>query len=490
MRNMELILVVAVTIALLLRLVRGRWVGGRLLGGVVALAITIHLVVEGVRLPMAPAYLAALASIAGLFRDTLARPVRSRWRLVATWIGGLLTLALVALPPWLFPIFRLPTPAGPHPIGGTTFSLADESRREIFGPDSGSARHLLIRVWYPAVAGTGGRMMAYADPRELASPINPLIPPALARQYRYVTTHTRFDAELAAGPFPVLVFSHGYTGYVAQNTPQMEALASHGYVVFSIGHSFDASAVVHPDGRVTTLDPNLVKAMGDMASNPDSVLEAMTRRMDAITNAATPEARRAAFLSFTQSNPPRIVRSVPVWAADTRHLLDQFRRPDGPGGMGRFVGKLDTTRIGVFGMSFGGSNAGVVCLADTRCKAGINIDGQQFGEVIDDTLATPFMIIASDAAFPIHRPIYDRLVGPAYLLKLAGTQHIGLTDLPLLAPVLFRALGVTGSMPAERSEQIMTDYVTAFFDTHLKGVPSPLLAAPGSADLLIETKNR
>jgi predicted dienelactone hydrolase len=494
MRNFETVLLGLLVIAMGARLLRGTWVGGRLLGGGIALALVGHLLVEGVRLPMAAGYLVALVSLAGLLRDPRPVPARSRLRAAAGWLGGLVAVALAVLPPWIFPVFELPTPTGPHSVGGTVFSLVDESRREIFGPDSGTARSVVVRAWYPSAVGSAGPTMPYADPREVASPILPLIPVPLARQYRYVKTHTIHDAPLGndGGPFPVLIFSHGYTGYTAQNTPQMEDLASRGYAVFSIGHANDASAIIHPDGRVVRLDPGLVAMMKGMVGNQDSVIKVTQGKVEAMAKATTPDERKAAFLAFTETNPPRIEQSVPVWAADTRFLIDQLARPDGPAGQSRFAGKLDTTRIGVFGMSFGGSNAGMVCWTDPRCKAGINIDGQQFGGLIHDSLTTPFMVIGSEAAFPVHLPIYDRLTGPAYLLKLVGTQHIGLTDLPYLAPFLFRKLGITGTMRVERSEQLMTDYVGAFFDTYLKGQPSPLLAEGSTAppDVLFQAKNR
>lgn len=495
MRLFETILLGLLVIAVGARLVRGTWVGGQVLGGGLVLALVAHLLVEGVRLPMTAGYLAALVSIAGLFRRPRPAPTHSRLRAAAGWLGGIVTLALAVAPPWLLPVFELPKPTGPHPVGGTVFSLRDESRREVFGPDSGVAtREVVVRVWYPAAGDGTGELMPYAAPIEVASPVIPFLPVPLTRQYQYVKTHTVLDAPIAAegAPFPVLIFSHGYTGYNAQNTPQMEDLASRGYVVFSIAHTGDAAAAVHPDGRVVPLDPGLATMMRSMVGNQDSVMKVTTAKVEAMAKATTPEDRKTAFLAFTATNPPRIVRSVPVWAADTRYLMDQLAHPDGPAGQSRFVGRLDTSRIGVFGMSFGGSNAGMVCWTDSRCKAGINIDGQQFGGLIDDSLTTPFMIIGSEAAFPVHLPIYDRLVGPAYLLKFAGIQHIGLTDLPLLAPFLFRKLGVTGTMPVDRSEQLMTDYVGAFFDTYLKRQPSRLLApnATAPSDVLFQAKNR
>jgi len=315
--------------------------------------------------------------------------------------------------------------------------------------------------------------------------------PALVHQYRYVRTHTVADAPLATAPapFPVLVFSHGYTGYSAQNTPQMEELASRGYVVFSIAHVHDASAAVFPDGRVIPLDPGIVKAMSGAINSRDSAFAVVQSKLAALTRAGTPADRQARFHDFASASPPRIVKSYPVWAADTRFLLDYLGRLSAASGpAARFAGKLDLDRVGIFGMSFGGSNAGEVCRADRRCKAGINIDGQQFGPLIDDSLTVPFMIIASETALPVHVAILDRMRGPGYLLELKGTQHVGLTDMPYLAPLVFSRLGLTGTMPVERSEQVMSDYIGAFFDTYLRNQPSALLTNPKpAADLDFRT---
>jgi hypothetical protein len=259
----------------------------------------------------------------------------------------------------------------------------------------------------------------------------------------------------------------------------MEDLAGRGYVVFSISHTHDAGGTVFPDGRIVGLDPAIMAMFSDMAGMQDSLAAAIA----ALEKATTPEARQRAFRSFVRHNAPRIEASVPVWKADTRFLLDRLETlgPGEPGG--RFAGTLDLARIGILGMSFGGSNAGEVCRVDPRCKAGLNLDGQQFGPlVLEDSLTVPFMIISSSMALPIHRPAFDRLRGPGYLVHLRGTEHMGLTDVPLVSPRLFRWMGLTGTMPVDRSEALMTEYIGAFFDRYLRGLPAPVLTAPPARD--------
>jgi len=54
------------------------------------------------------------------------------------------------------------------------------------------------------------------------------------------------------------------------------------------------------------------------------------------------------------------------------------------------------TRVGVFGHSFGGAQAAQFCSQDSRCKAGIDIDGRPLGSVVQSGLGQPFMFLLSD----------------------------------------------------------------------------------------------
>ena len=53
-------------------------------------------------------------------------------------------------------------------------------------------------------------------------------------------------------------------------------------------------------------------------------------------------------------------------------------------------------RVGVFGHSLGGAAALQFCHDDSRCKAGIDVDGAPLGNVISEGVTQPFMFILSD----------------------------------------------------------------------------------------------
>lgn len=153
------------------------------------------------------------------------------------------------------PLFELPAPTGPYAIGTTAWRLTDESRQET-AVEAGGFRQVEVLAWYPAVVGRG-ELAPYL--REGLGEVQDLAK-ALGSATAFdglasVRTHAEVDAAPAAAvkKFPVLVFSHGYTGMASAYTALLEELASHGYVVLSVIHPYEAAAATLADGRVVTL---------------------------------------------------------------------------------------------------------------------------------------------------------------------------------------------------------------------------------------------
>jgi predicted dienelactone hydrolase len=280
------------------------------------------------------------------------------------------------------------------------------------------------------------------------------------------------DVPMAEGKWPVLIFSHGYTGYVAQNTVQMEELASRGYVVASIAHPGEAAWTSFPDGRSIPYDPAPMKAMTreiERSRKPGTDPQKEADRILRSLAVADPTSRRANFRAFLMQVPePLRSQSVTHWALDTKALLDRLEgrqvRPEDS----LFRGRLDLDRLGVFGMSYGGATAIEFCRLDRRCRAVINIDGTPWGGIIDDTLRVPLLVIGSEPTYPTHVPLLDLVQAPAFLIKVPATNHLGLSDFSLLGPPV-SWIGMTGRLDPARRQSIMTDYVVGFFDKYLMG---------------------
>jgi pimeloyl-ACP methyl ester carboxylesterase len=274
-------------------------------------------------------------------------------------------------------------------------------------------------------------------------------------------THAMVGAPFSAAlrRTPVLVFSPG-GGMIRQlYTSQLEDLASHGYVVAALTHAYDGFIAVFPDGSHVPYDG---------------------RRWP-----QTPSVEGAANLNQLE------------WHADDiRAVLDELIRA--PTSM-PFAGRLDLTRIGTFGHSFGGLAAAHACQKDPRFKACLNQDGA--------VAFQPYLLDASgwgmDQAFmliersPRTEPPTDQELAAMKLtraraaelrkrldsrrdrefratgrgaVRVALTSHMDFSDLQILG-----ASNRTEREMRERVLSVVKSYTRAFFDLHLKGLKSTLL---------------
>src|SRR5947208_7754901 len=85
-----------------------------------------------------------------------------------------------------------------------------------------------------------------------------------------------------------------------------------------------------------------------------------------------------------------------MWTSDTAFVVTQLGHLNAADPSGKFTGRLDMQRLGMFGHSFGGATALQFCHDDRRCKAGMDIDGMPFGNVVQEGAAQPFLFLFSD----------------------------------------------------------------------------------------------
>lgn len=220
-----------------------------------------------------------------------------------------------------------------------------------------------------------------------------------------------------------------------QDTVLMEELASNGYIVFSISHSYEAAATSFPDGSV--------------------IYEATLEMYADIGN------------------------SLNIWANDTIFLLDQLEITDNPVIPSLLWDGMDLNTIGIFGHSFGGTTAEQVILEDARFDVGISFDSPHGGTSLTMNMTKPFMLLfGPDYGNPeMNDTIFNRAESTCYGLFVNGTRHYNFADANIWSPVL-RSVGLLGSIDGYRMLDILNSYVLAFFNEYLIGIASPLLDGP------------
>jgi hypothetical protein len=138
----------------------------------------------------------------------------------------------------------------------------------------------------------------------------------------------------------------------------------------------------------------------------------------------------------------------------------------------------------------GGVTAAQVCIEDSRCKAGLNLDGiPQYGPMIDRSMARPFAMVysARPGRAGASDPIYRRAAHPYLRVDVRDTRHLDFSDMVFWGGPL-RERPVLGTMAPERAAQITAAIVRGYFDQELRGARSPLIAGTsGFAEVTVKT---
>ena len=344
-------------------------------------------------------------------------------------------------------VAELPSPMGSLPVGRTTFFWKDSTRPETMTDDPDDFRELMVSLWYPA------QREGHMTPAVYFPHFDLLRISSSAALPRSLNAHA-FEKALPSylrQRFPVLLFSHGLGENTARYSSILEELASYGYVVAAIDHTYDNQGTVCPDGRILRQSDKWGRAF-----------------------------------SGSQAEQERfIIERLNVLVADVSFVLNQLEElNDQKAGM--FNGKLDASHVGFFGHSLGGAIAALVCQKDRRFKACLNMDGMPTSQaLISDPalgLERPFMFLTenpSPTELELERRaltrseyeerdrarrrrmfhLLDTLKVESYVVLIRGVEHSSFSDHRKLL-------------------QTIRDYTRAFFDKYSMNNANSLLDRP------------
>ncbi|MBU1008098.1 GNAT family N-acetyltransferase [Candidatus Dependentiae bacterium] len=396
----------------------------------------------------------------------------------------ILASGLIAYLIWFQPPFHFPKPTGQHAVGVKTYHWVDRAKKEIFSDDpTHPNRELMVKIWYPSTDNL---------PQKPSTPWAPDLVEHLRKNEkllwllgasRPIFTYARPNSTIDSSKvFPVIIFSHGAKACnYDSNTAQCEELASHGYVVVGINHTYNSILTKFPDGRIISA----------------------TKAANEITKNETFNKTKKAF-----------DKEMETWISDAQFVLNQLESLNN-NIKSIFYQRLDRKHIGMFGHSFGGATAIQMCRRDSRIKAGVDLDGGLFGSDRARTFEKPVMFLLNESikkmgygpssystksGFKIKTPREDQdfrslvyfsiiqltksIGSKAHAFIINGTKHLDFTDIALLkqASILSSLTGLIGNLgilqgkiDGFRATKITRAYLVEFFDKYLKGKPSPLL---------------
>ncbi|MFD6103492.1 alpha/beta hydrolase family protein [Nocardia salmonicida] len=347
----------------------------------------------------------------------------------------------------------LPGPSGALPVGTTTLHLVDVARPDPFQPDR--SRELMVSVFYPAT-----EVDRYPRAHYASTELIPGLESELGTELPGALTHAHRDAPAqAAGAYPVVLYTPGGGVSRILGTGLAEDLASRGYVVVTVDHTYESSpAVEFPGGRIVR-----------PAAAPNGVDTAIREKY------------------------------IAARLLDLRFVLDSFAglaagtNPDAesdalPADLGRV---LDLDRVGAVGHSSGGYTAVEAMHEDRRIDAAVDLDGQigvdeAFGRAVTEGVDRPTLVVTSSQieqvgdANPSLDAFWQRATGWKRHLAIADSAHYDFTDMPSLVPALARPAAATyiGAIDPDRMATLVRGYVAAMFDKFLRERTDTVLDRP------------
>ncbi len=457
-----------------------------LTSGAGSILLVIHLLVEGYRVQFLFLYGFTILMLMLSLRDVFItqKPVRtaSRIRRVLGRLFIMIGLTVTACFLYVFPVFDLPAPTGEMKVGTQVFRFVDPNREETFGKAATGKRELMVQVWYPAQAGTGKYAPFIPDTQILRyMAANYGLPGFTFQHLKFVSSHAYSGAEVSSAQtsYPLILTNPGFGSSRFLHTAQAENLASHGYIVAVIDHTYNTFATEFPDGRITTSTTN------DLFS-PDNDYRTESGNRDKLGKVLTDDV---------------------AFALDEFELIQSGQIPS------HLKGRIDLSHVGVFGHSIGGATA-YDASYDPRIAVGIDLDGGLYRLRDREGLRKPFLFMNSESEFVKLKMVMDNRVytdselsrmdntrewmdqvtkdkklelermretvaAGGQFLYIDNTEHLNFTDVQFISPI-FKMLGVTGKIAPERANSVINAYMLDFFDMYLKNQGGILMKGPDS----------
>lgn len=366
-------------------------------------------------------------------------------------------------------------PALNFQVGRTSIEWTDTTRNEqCGGAPAGSGRRLQAYVWYPAqpAAGTSKQpLLSDAQVSLLAQGLG-----ATTESLKRLPSNSFANApmDMRRKDYPVLLMSHSAGGssplFYASTA---EFLASKGYVVVGLSHTYQALATFFADGSITPLDPACDPLGGAALIGP-----------------APTFADFNANWRFSVELDSYLTQDI---ASAQRHLIQlNVSSPI-------FAQRLQMNRVGVFGHSFGGSHAFRAARELPGIAAVANLDGTVFNDDAFKGASKPYLLMNSPEGnvspqasvqaiselqalgltmeqatlvFNRGQPGTSYLASsPAYRVTIGSAQHQNFSDVGL-----WPAYGIPkDAFPVNLADasailELQNSLLASFFDKHLRGL--------------------
>ena len=364
-------------------------------------------------------------------------------RLACLWIVVIL-LPIGCASSRLLRYHDIPTPGGSYAVGTRVFEWTDSSRTDIFADKEDALRRIMVQFWYPAIKRNSGERFIYFQNNKMI--VNELanhysVPKFLVAGVIEIETNSFIGLEPSTNKdsYPLVVFSHGRGGYKHQNSIQCEELASRGYVVVAVGHTYDSFITIFSDGSTAPYLSEKARKAGEAAKSKITTAQKLDLRV-----------------------------------GDIQFVLDQI---DHLQGKNPLFGIIDLERVGMFGQSFGGATTIATASTDNRIDAAVGFDTWFIplsDKIIQEGMSIPFLHLGQDKwermpeNYKKMKTLMKNSSAPNQHFAAGRMKHYDFTDGPQYAPAAKVVVPYFSWEDRSTMRAMLNTMVTVFFDSHLK----------------------
>lgn len=240
---------------------------------------------------------------------------------------------------------------GEYSVGTKSYFIIDKNRFEILTKNLKDHRRIVIQAFFPS---------------EKIEKCMKQLPSPYRKKIKYThCINKHIQPATANQKYPVVILSPGFGGSYLMNMTLAEELASHGYFVINVGHTFFNSTPTFPDGKKIEL-----MSMDTLKMESDNFLD---------------EKFKTTLNTYIKIQKDDILSIL-------NNLANTLEKDH--------LNSIDLNNIACIGYSGGGATSAEICSADSRIKAGININGILYGDAWNDTITQPFLYINADYLNP------------------------------------------------------------------------------------------
>lgn len=220
-------------------------------------------------------------------------------------------------------------------------------------------------------------------------------------------------------------------------------LASNGYLVFGIDHTYGAMGTVFENGEEVKIDPN---ALPDLDNNNE-------------------------FLEYADA-------LVDTYSLDTKLVLDNvFNLNDGIEDITMFEGRIDTENIGLLGHSTGGGGIVKLAITDSRIQSIFGLDPwiePIDKEIISKGLTIPATFLRSNQWETGPNNVNLKLLNEntkenLNIYQINGSIHLDFSMMYMFNPT-GKYFGLSSNIDNDLNREIQQNYILKFFNKTLKGL--------------------